>query len=100
MSEFEIRPDDFVTVLISDELALRVNAKYDRVDFFPEIGHFILKAYEDETGLVSVHLDRQSALKIVDRAELPLVTRTFMLNSEHEGYVEDMLQNFDRIFGD
>ncbi len=77
-----------------------VNAKYDRVDFFPDLGCYILKIIDDRDGMMAVHLPEEDALRVVAEAELPLVQRDFMFQSEYEGYLiaeANMLD--DSLFG-
>lgn len=99
MSEF-VRPDEF-TAINTGEATYVVNAKYDRVDYFPRLGHYVLKVYDDEAGLMSMHLsDDGSAERLIEEAELPIVERDWMYASEHESYVEAQAANLENIFED
>ena len=88
------RPDSFTAVNVGEKV-YQCNAKFDRVDFFPDLGHYILKLYDDTDGLVSVHTDEQSAARLVDEAELPLVVREFMFASEYEAYLESQASDLE-----
>jgi len=86
-----IRPDTFNALRFEhpktgEMTEFVVNAKFDRVDFFPKLGAFILKAFTDD-GLVSLHLDEDNAMRVVGELELPLVWRDFMYKSEHENWI-------------
>jgi hypothetical protein len=95
----EIRPDQFYQLNPENgEHVFSVNAKYDRVDHFPELGHWILKVYDDEDGLVGLHVDEATARAVIDYAELPVVERKFMYQSEYENYLkalESMMENWN-----
>lgn len=97
MSHFEIEPDIFFPVKLNGEHQYMLSAKYDRIDAFydseGEIGHFILKIYDDEEGFVSASLDGEMVGKIVGgmalagSEPLPIVPRHSMHESEHEAMV-------------
>jgi len=91
MSEF-IRPDIFTALSIGEETYM-VNAKYDRLDHFPEIGAWILKIYDDERGLLSAWVEEAEAQKIIKGTDLSVVTREFMYESEHRGWIEGQVAN-------
>jgi hypothetical protein len=69
------------------EAPVMVNAKYDRIDHFPELGHWILKVFDDEKGLMGLHIDEATALSVVEFAELPIIERKFIYQSEYDGYL-------------
>ena len=90
MSEY-IRPDDFFKLTLrhpnGDADVFPVNGKYDRIDFFPRLGAYIIKIYDDEAGLVCYYTDEEQARKLSEDGDLPMVERDFMYESEHEGYL-------------
>jgi len=87
MSDF-ILPDEFYQINIEGwEHPVVVNAKYDRVDYFPRNGAWILKVYDDEVGLMAMHVDEATARRVAEFALLPIVERPTMFASEHEGYL-------------
>lgn len=77
-----------------------VNAKYDRVDHFADLGCYILKIIDDEDGMMAVYLPEDDAMRVVAEAELPLVERDFMFQTEYDGYLiaEANMLN-DAMFG-
>lgn len=84
-----IRPDKFYQLNPeSGEEPYNVNAKYDRIDHFSWLGHWILKVWDDEHGLVGLHVDEATAKQVIDYAELPVVERDFMYQSEYEAYLQ------------
>ena len=88
MSE-RIRPDTFYPLNIDGgDRQYVINAKYDRLDVFPWLGHYVLKVYDDEQGLVSMHLDKPTAQIVAYRTEIPIVEREFIYQSEYNGYLE------------
>lgn len=99
MSE-HVRPDEFFRLNLPSGEAYLVNAKYDRIDYFTYLGSYVLKAYDDDDGLVTLHLDEQTAMAIKDATELPMVSRDWMYQTEYEGYLEAQAQKFnDQMFG-
>lgn len=87
MSDF-IRPDEFSRINVEgSNQFFDVNAKYDRMDYFPKIGAWILKVFDDEHGLISCHITETMARQVVAFTEIPIVERSFMYVSEHEGYL-------------
>jgi hypothetical protein len=95
MSDF-FRPDEFSRINVEGSSQFfTVNAKYDRMDYFPRIGAWILKVFDDEHGLVSCYLDEKTARKVVAHTELPIVERDFMFVSEHEGYLTAQAKMLD-----
>ncbi len=81
-----IRPDKFTT-LVTKMGEFAVNAKYDRIDFFPRFGAYILKVYDDESGLQSWHVSEKEAIKVFQHTDLPVCERDFMYQSEYEAYL-------------
>ncbi len=95
MTDF-VRPDEFSRINVEgSNQFFTVNAKYDRMDYFPRIGAWILKVYDDEHGLVSCHLDEATAKAVVDFTEIPVVERPFMYQSEHEAYLTAQAKMLD-----
>lgn len=86
-----IRPDDLYPVRMEQDgaeaLEVGVNAKYDRVDFYRPLGIWMLKFYSDD-GLMSIYTDEHNARRVAEAAELPIVERPFIFNSEHEGWIK------------
>lgn len=90
MDEF-VRPDEFYYINADGPDGLRewiLNAKYDSADYVPKLGHWMLKIYDDKDGLVTLHVDEPTALRVVDYAHLPVRTREFLYRSEYEGYLQ------------
>lgn len=89
----KIHPDEFYPINLtrddgSIERSISANAKYDRVDFYEPLGLYMMKLFDDEVGLVCAFIDRDSAMRAVAEAELPLVNREFIYQSEYEGYLQ------------
>jgi len=88
MSE-RVRPDQFY--YLNPENGgepFMVNAKYDSMHHFSWLGHWVLKVYDDEVGLMGLHIDEPTAKRIVAYAELPIVEREFIYQSEYEAYLQ------------
>lgn len=100
MSDF-VRPDEFYYINAEGADGARewiLNAKYDSADYVPRLGHWMLKIYDDEAGLVTLHVDEPTALRVVAYASLPVRTRPFLFKSEYDGYlasVEKMMDNWN-----
>ncbi len=102
MSE-HIRPDTFSKIVTAmGEFA--VNAKYDRIDYFPRFGAYIIKVYDDE-GLQGWHVSEEEAVKVFQHTDLPVCERDFMYESEYENYLiakaqmldDEMYGGFDEV---
>jgi hypothetical protein len=91
MAKPDIRKDEFTPVNLNydgEEVErVPVNSKFDRVDFYRPLGLWMLKFYSDENGLMTIYTDEENALRVVAEAELPLVEREFIFESEHEGFL-------------
>ena len=86
-----ILPDQFYPLNIEGtDRQYLINAKFDRIDRFPLLGHHILKVYDDEQGLVLMHIDHPTAQAIVSHTRLPMVDREYIYQSEYNGYLEAM----------
>ena len=84
----EIRQDELFALNSEGlEEPLMVNAKYDRMDYFPQLGHWILKIYDDDNGMMGLHLDEKNARAVVEYADLPIVERKFIYQSEYDNYL-------------
>lgn len=97
MGEF-VRPDEFFTINGDNGDGVKswlVNAKYDRVDHVPRLGHWMLKIYDDEDGLATLHIDEETAMRVIAYSDLPVCTRTFLYHSEHEGYLQAQQRMMD-----
>ena len=90
MSKPEIRPDELVMLnMVKDgetQEGFPVNAKWDRIDHFADLGCYILKVVGN-TGMTAVYLAEAEALRIAEDAELPLIERDFMFQTEYDGYL-------------
>ena len=89
----EIHPDEFYPINLTNpdgeiERTIPVSAKYDRVDFYEPLGLYMMKLFDDEVGLICAFIDKDSAMRAVAEAELPLVNREFIFESEYQGYLE------------
>ena len=92
----EVRPDEFYPLNIENtDRGYIVNAKYDRIDSFSWLGHYILKVFDDEQGLVSMHVSEDTARAIIEYSEIPLVEREFIYQSEYDGYLESQQRAMD-----
>ena len=86
-----VRPDELFRVSGEGPQGLTewmVSAKYDRADYVPRLGHWMLKIWDDSDGLATLHVDEPTALKVIAYAELPVCNRTFLYQSEYEGYLQ------------
>lgn len=97
----EIKRDQFLPINLGEGgPEVMVNAKYDRIDAFPdvtgEIGYYVLKMFDDEAGLISASVDGETVEQITmalitrDMEPLPIVERRAMFESEREGYLATM----------
>lgn len=100
MSEY-IRPDRFTLLRLTypngEMSEMGINAKYDRIDQFKEIGAYILKIVSD-TGYSEEVISEESAFNIYRESELPLVPRTFIYESEYKLWLRN--QDFDSELDD
>ena len=91
-----IKPDEFYPIQIEGwEREVLVNAKYDRVDLWKDVGQFVLKIYDDEVGLMTLFVDDETAQRVIDHAGLPLVEREDIYESELDGYLRCQSQSID-----
>lgn len=100
-----VRPDGFTPVTFehSGERYM-LNAKYDSIHYFHWLGHYVLKIFDDDAGIVFACLpDEQTAFAVQEATEIPIVPRDFMYQSEYERYLQseaanlsdDLLDGFD-----
>lgn len=85
-----VRPDEFFQINIEgngEPHSFQVNAKYDRVDLIRPLGHWLIKIYDDEVGLVTLHVDEATARQVMEYADLPLCERDTLFQSEFAGYL-------------
>lgn len=75
-----------------------VNAKYDRLDVFPWLSHWVVKVYDDNEGLVNISVEEATAHKIIYMTGLPLVVRDSMFNSEHEAYIQAQAAHLEGLW--
>lgn len=95
MSEW-IKPDEFYQINIEGwETPVVVNAKYDRVDYWKPVGQWVLKVYDDEVGLMTMFVDENTARRVVEYAELPVVERDTIFESEMDGFLRCQSQGLD-----
>ena len=96
----EVRPDEFYPLTINDGETYIVNAKYDRIDYIPRLGAWMLKIYDDEVGLITMHLGETEAMKVADVTELPVVPRDWIYESEYDGWIDAQASLLtDEMFG-
>ena len=92
----KIKPDDFYPIQIEGwENPVIVNAKYDRIDYWKPVGQWVLKVYDDEVGLMTLFVDEDTAKIVHEHADLPIVERETILESEFEGYMRCQEQGLD-----
>ena len=102
MERPDIRPDKFYEVPLvggDEEATFLLNAKYDRMDVYRPLGIWLLKILDDEMGLVTAIMEESKAIKLAEEAELPIVEREFLFESEHEAYLNAIGDRLDDIFG-
>lgn len=104
MSEY-IRPDRFTLLRFKEPttgemMEFAVNPKYDRIDYFEKLGAYIIKIYDDEIGLMAVHVDEDEAYRVKTATDIPIVDREFMLQSEHEAWVISQVNNLEQDYGE
>lgn len=92
-------PDEFsILNLAGLDRQYAVNAKYDRVDHFPWLDHWVVKVYDDNEGLVNIAVDAETAGKVLYMTHLPLVKRASMYNSEHEAYIRAQAAHIEGLW--
>lgn len=77
-----------------------VGAKYDRIDLVRPLGHWMLKVFDDEKGLVTMHIDEATARRVAEFAFLPICERDTITESEFQGYLvaaEKMMDRWDDV---
>lgn len=95
MSE-RIQPDEFFPIHVEGrEDPFLVNAKYDRVDHWKPVGQWVLKIFDDEDGFVTLFVDEETAQTVIEHAELPVVVRETIFESELEAYCRMQSQDID-----
>ena len=95
MSE-QIKPDEFYQINIEGwDTPVVVNAKYDRIDYWKPVGQWVLKVYDDELGLMTMFVDEDTAMRVQEFAELPVVERETIFESEFDGYCRMQSQDLD-----
>jgi len=102
MERPDIRKDTFYQVPLvggEEEQSFLLNAKYDRMDVYRPLGIWMLKILDDELGLVTAIMEENKAIKLAEEAELPIVERKFLFESEHEAYMNAIADRLDDIFG-
>jgi hypothetical protein len=103
MERPDIRKDSFYQVPLvggDKEATFLLNAKYDRMDVYRPLGIWLLKILDDELGLVTAIMEESKAIKLAEQAELPIVERKFLFESEYESYMDAIADNLDDIFKD
>ena len=101
MERPDIRKDTFYEVPLvggDEEETFIINAKYDRMDHYRPLGIWMLKILDDELGLVTAIMEEDKAIKLAQEAELPIVERPFIYESEHEAYLNAIADRLDDIF--
>lgn len=74
-----------------------LNAKYDRIDWFPRYGAWILKVVTDQ-GFVQMVIDEATAGYVADSSGLPVVERDPMFQSELDFYRAAVEANLESLF--
>jgi len=96
-----VKPDELTRVNIEGtDQYFMVGAKYDRVDFIQPLGAFMLKFYDDEGGLATLHVDGDTAIRVAEYAGLPIVERETCTLSEYNGYLIAQESQLERWIDD
>lgn len=101
MERADIRKDTFYEVPLvggDEEETFIINAKYDRMDHYRPLGIWMLKILDDELGLVTAIMEEDKARALASEAQLPIVEREFLFESEHEAYLDAIGSRLDDIF--
>lgn len=101
MERADIRKDTFYEVPLvggDEEETFIINAKYDRMDHYRPLGIWMLKILDDELGLVTAIMEEDKAKALASEAQLPIVEREFLFESEHEAYLDAISDRLDDIF--
>lgn len=99
MGEF-IKPDTFYSMDIGLEKQLLINAKYDRIDHWKPVGQFVLKAYDDDMGLVVLMITEDFAEHLRDEVGLPVVDRDTIFESEYAQWSKNQVASVDKELDD
>ena len=99
-----VKPDELFRINIEGtDKFFMVNAKYDRIDFFPmfgQLGQWAIKAYDDTDGLATLYCDEETARRVADYAGLPIVQRDTALASEYQAFITAQANSLtDDMFG-
>lgn len=79
---------------------LLLHPGFDVVHYFPPLGSFMLKYFnEGGGGMSNVMMHEASARYIVAEAGLEIVNRGRMFDSEHDALMQWQVGNFDAEFG-
>lgn len=87
-----ILTDELYPIHVENGETFMVNQKYDRIDFVPWLGHWMIKVLDDTIGLVTLHVDENTARLVHSYTHLPIVGRDTLLKSEYEGYLTAQTQ--------
>lgn len=82
-----VKPDTLYTVNVNNSESYLVNAKYDRIDHFPQVGRFIIKCVDEEKGFVQLFTDEETATRVQEYTGIPIIVREYMFESEYEGHL-------------
>lgn len=70
-----------------EDMELLVSAKYDRIDYWPRWGNYIMKVIDPDHGFISMAVDEETAFRVQEAADLPIVPRDEIFRSEYELYL-------------
>ena len=94
---FEREPvvsDKLYEVMLGDEETI-LSPKYDKIDYFPGFGHYILKILTEEGGMSTAHLTEDAARRVNEYSGVPFALRDEMFQSEYEGYIRFQTRQLD-----
>lgn len=77
---------DQVYHLKTTEEDIYLSPVYDKIDFFPGFGHYILKVYREDE-MEAYHITEDAAKQINKVSLVPYAIREDMHQSEYEGYL-------------
>ena len=77
-------------------MELQVNARFDRLDFFQEVGAYCLKIVGNE-GFLEYFIKPEDGETLEDMGDIPVVDREFMMQSEYELYIRWLCKDIEPL---